>query len=215
VYVPVGFVIAVALGHFVRQAAGRRRRRAGSPLLRWRMPAAVAVALVLLFDGLVNSWPPFWERLPGAYQVDGDERAVGPAEIAEAHWALYKLGANARIASDVGELQVLGSYGDQNVIQSDNFVYTTPTFTKTLAGEIVYQQVHYISVNLLMAKSLPASGEYFPNDPNAGHWYHPLPLRDLTKYNSVIGAARIYDSGNIVVYDMAGVIASGGWPYAK
>jgi hypothetical protein len=215
VYVPVGFVCAVALGHFIRQAAGRRRRAASS-MPGWRMPAAVAVALVLLFDGLVNSGPPFWERLPGPVQVDGNERSVGAEVIAEAHWALYKLGRGNRIAADDAGYQVLGSYGDQNPLQNLYMLYTTPVFTQAIAEIVVYQEVHYISIDLAMSKSLPASGAYFPgNDPNAGHYLHPIPLKDLTKYNNLPGVARIYDSGNLVMYNLVGVGNRGAWTYAK
>jgi hypothetical protein len=43
---------------------------------------------------------------------------------------------------------------------------------------------------------------YFPVDPNVGNYTRPLPLADLTKFNQVPGVARIYDSGNIVIYDL-------------
>ncbi len=51
---------------------------------------------------------------------------------------------------------------------------------------------------------LPASGQYFPVDPNVGKYTRPLPLADLTKFDHVPGVARIYDSGNIVIYDLKG-----------
>jgi len=216
VYVPVGFIAAVALGHIVGLGSGRRPRAAAGLLLRWRMPAVLAAALELLSDGLANSWPPFWERLPGAHQVDGNERSVGPEEISEADWALAKLGPGNRFASDNGEYQLLGTYGDQNVLENDATLFISPVFTQAVAGLVVYQQVRYISIDRRMSESLPASGSYFPgNDPGAGHYLHPMPLRDLTKYNNLPGVARIYDSGNIVVYDLAGVSAIGTWAYAK
>ena len=44
----------------------------------------------------------------------------------------------------------------------------------------------------------------FPIDPNAGTYTHPLPPADLAKFNAVPGIDRIYDSGNIVIYDLMG-----------
>lgn len=215
VYVPVGFVVAMTLGHFVRPAPARRPAARSRPI-GWRLPAVLSVALVLLFDGLVNSWPPWWERLPGAHQVDGNERSIGPQEIDEAHWALYELGPGNRIAADNGGYQVLGSYGDQNPLGDIAPLFTTPAFTRADAALVANLQVQYISVDLRMSKSLPASGSYFPGtDPDAGRYTHPIPLRDLTKYNSLLGAARIYDDGNIVVYDLAGVSDLGASTYAK
>ena len=57
---------------------------------------------------------------------------------------------------------------------------------------------------------------YFPGtDPQTGHYYHPIPLRDLTKYNNLPGVARIYDGGDIVIYGLAGVASVGTGFYAK
>jgi hypothetical protein len=51
---------------------------------------------------------------------------------------------------------------------------------------------------------LPASGQYFPVDPGVGPYPHPLPRADLAKFNRLPGVARVYDSGDIVVYDLEG-----------
>jgi hypothetical protein len=215
VYVPVGFIVAVALGHFVRPAAAATRR-AARDLPRWRVTAAVAIALVMLFDGLINSWPPFWERLPGAYQVGGNERSVDPEEIAASVWALDKIGPAHRFAADDAGFQVLGSYGDENPLNNIYFLYTSPTFTQSDAEQVVEQQVQYLWVDRRLSKMLPASGAYFPgNDPEDGHYYHPIALRDLTKYNKLPGVARLYDGGDIVIYGLAGVATVGPGSYAK
>ena len=42
-------------------------------------------------------------------------------------------------------------------------------------------------------------------DPKAGNYTHPLPLADLTKFDHVPGVARVYDSGNIVIYNLLGL----------
>lgn len=212
VYVPVGCVVGVTLWHFVRPAVAGARRRAA----RWRVTGAVAIALVMLFDGLINSWPPFWERLPGAYQAGGYERSVDSQEIAAAEWALDKIGSGHRFAADFGGYQVLGSYGDENPLNNVYFLYTSPTFTQSDAEQVLAQNVQYLWVDGRLSKQLPASGEYFPgNDPEQGRYTHPIPLPDLTKYNKLPGVARIYDGGNIVIYSLAGVANVGLGSYAK
>jgi hypothetical protein len=211
VYVPVGVIVAVALWHFVRPAVEGTRRVA-----RWRVTGAVAITLVMLFDGLINSWPPFWERLPGAYQAGGNERSVDNEEIAASTWALEKLGPGHRFAADVGGFQVLGSYGDENPLNNIYFLYTSPVFTQSIAEQVDQQQVQYLWVDSRLSKLLPASGEYFPgNDPKTGHYYHPIPLGDLTKYNGLPGVARLYDGGDIVIYGLAGVATVGLGSYEK
>ena len=64
VYIPVSLVTGLTLVRLVNAAR----------VHRWDT-AAIAVAvtgmLTLLFDGLANGWPPYWERLPGPHQVAG------------------------------------------------------------------------------------------------------------------------------------------------
>ncbi len=97
--------------------------------MRWRariVSAAVLVVVLFIFDGLVNGWPPYWERLPGPYQVAGYERSVGPEEIARAQWTLAVLGPGNRFAIDFGSSPVLGSYGYQSPVHNVAYLYTSP-----------------------------------------------------------------------------------------
>jgi hypothetical protein len=51
------------------------------------------------------------------------------------------------------------------------------------------------------AQVIPAGGNViFPGDMLAPT--KPLPLVNLTKYNSTVGAARVYDDGIINIYDI-------------
>jgi hypothetical protein len=89
-------------------------------------------------------------------------------------------------------------------------------FTQSIAEQVDQQQVQYLWVDSRLSKLLPASGEYFPgNDPKTGHYYHPIPLGDLTKYNGLPGVARLYDGGDIVIYGLAGVATVGLGSYEK
>jgi hypothetical protein len=197
VYVPAGFIAALAVARLI--TAG----------LRWRATAMAAVALagalLLLFDGLANGWPPYWERLPGPHQVAGAERSVDPDEVAAAGWALGVLGPGNRFATDVGSYPVLGSYGDQDPIRDIAYLYSSPVFARSDAERVRAQSVQYVLVDRRLSVALPASGQYFPVDPNAGRYTRPLPLADLTKFNHVHGIARIYDAGNIVIYGLRGL----------
>ena len=205
VFVPAGFIAALAVIRLTDKSLRWPIIRAD---VHMRAPAVVAVAvvatLVLIFNGLVNGWPPYWERLPGAYQVAGFERSVGPEQIASADWALAMLGPGNRFATDEGDFPVLGSYGDQNPVLTDGFLYTSPTFTQSAAQQVQALDIQYALVDQRLSEQLPASGSYFPIDPNAGTYTHPLPPADLAKFNAVPGIDRVYDSGNIVIYDLMG-----------
>lgn len=195
VYIPVSFITALALIKLVNVALEHR----------WES-AAVAVAVIsilaFLFDGLANGWPPYWERLPGPHQVAGFERSVGPQEIATADWTLAALGPGNRFAADIGIYPLLAGYGYQNPLQNVGYLYTSARYTPSIARAVRAQAVQYALVDQRLSQSLPASGTYFPGDGYSGS--QPIPIADLTKFNRVAGVARIYDSGDIVVYDLQG-----------
>jgi hypothetical protein len=205
VFLPAGFIAALAV---IRLTDNSLRWPAIRANVRRRAPVVVAVtvvaALVLVLNGLVNGWPPYWERLPGPYQVAGAERSVGPEQVASADWALAVLGPGNRFATDEGDLPVLGSYGDQETVGDDGYLYTTPAFTQAAAEQVQAQSIGYVLVDRRLSEMLPVSGQYFPVDPNVGKYTRPLPLAGLTKFNHVRGVARVYDSGNIVIYDLKG-----------
>ena len=205
VFLPAGFIAALAV---IRLTDNSLRWPVIRADVRRRAPVVVAVAvvaaLVLVLNGMVNGWPPYWERLPGPYQVAGAERSVGSEQVASADWAQAMLGPGNRFATDEGDLPVLGSYGDQNTVGDDGYLYTSSAFTQAAAQQVQAQSIGYVLVDRRLSEMLPASGQYFPVDPNAGKYTRPLPLADLTKFNHVPGVARMYDSGNIVIYDLKG-----------
>ena len=205
VFLPAGFIAALAV---IRLTDNSLRWPVIRANVRRRAPAVVAVtvvaAVMLVLNGLVNGWPPYWERLPGPYQVAGAERSVGPEQVASADWALAVLGPGNRFATDEGDLPVLGSYGDQDTVGDDGYLYTSPAFTQAAAQQVQAQSIGYVLVDRRLSEMLPVSGQYFPVDPNVGKYTRPLPLAGLTKFNHVPGVARVYDSGNIVIYDLKG-----------
>ena len=205
VFVPAGFMAALAVirltDNSLRQPVIRANVRWGAPAV---VAAAVVVALALVLNGLVNGWPPYWERLPGPYQVAGAERSVGPEQVASANWALEQLGPHNRFATDEGDMPVLAGYGDQDTVDDDGYLYTSLAVTPADVQRVQDQFIGYVLVDRRLSEMLPASGQYFTVDPNAGKYTRPLPLAGLTKFNHVPGVARVYDSGNIVIYDLWG-----------
>lgn len=97
--------------------------------LHWRprvlAGAALAAVLIMMWDGQANGWPPYWERLPGPYQVAGAERSMAPVDVAAARWALATLGPGRRFVSDGGNTQILAPMGDQVVVYENGFLLVT------------------------------------------------------------------------------------------
>jgi hypothetical protein len=169
--------------------------------------AAVATAgvLVLMFDGLANGWPPYWERLPGAYQAGGFERSAGPEDVAAAAWALTELGPGNRFAADLGNAPVIGGYGDQDPVYNDAYVYLSAPYDPVAVVRVEDDGIAYVLVDERLSRLLPASGAYFPGqDPGAGRYTRPLPRAGLAKFDRIPGVARVYDSGSIVIYGLKG-----------
>jgi hypothetical protein len=195
VYIPVSLMAGLALIRLVNVALARRWESAA-------IAVAVIGALTLLFDGLANGWPPYWERLPGPHQVAGFERSVGPEEVAAARWSLTALGPGNRFAADIGIYPALIGYGDQNPLQGVGYLYSTPAYTPAIARAARAQAVQYVLADRRLSQSPSASGTYFPGSSTTGNG--PIPLTDLTKFNRVPGAARVFDDGNIVIYNLQG-----------
>ena len=196
VYVPTALVGALALRWIIDRV----------PRLRTTafLGASLAGVLLMLVDGILNSWPPSWERLPGSHQAGGVERSIGPEEIALGNWMLASLGPGNRVAADAGNNPVVGSYGDQTPILGDAFLYDSSLYSQSVARQAQLQAIRYVLADMRLTRQLPASGQYFAMDPKAGQYTHPLPLADMTKFNHGPGVARIFDSGDLVIYDLSG-----------
>lgn len=197
IYIPISLLVALGLAWFTRASLSRLWRRCSTGL-------AGAGVVVLVFDGLANGWPPYWERLPGSHQVAGFERSVGPEEVATAQWTLEALGRGNRFAADIGIATLLSTYGYQNSIRGIGYLYTSPRLTSSVKRRAAAQALRYVLVDWRLSRSLPVSGSYFPGDANANRYVHPLPLSDLGKFDRSRATARLYDSGDIVIYDLWG-----------
>jgi hypothetical protein len=195
VYIPVSLMAGLALIRLVNVALARRWESAA-------IAVAVTGSLALLFDGLANGWPPYWERLPGQHQVAGFERSVGPEEIAAARWTLTAIGPGNRFAADSGIYPALIGYGDQNPLQGVGYLYSTPAYTPAIARAARAQAVQYVLADRRLSQSLSASGTYFLGSSTTGNG--PIPLAGLTKFNRVPGVAQVFDDGNIAIYNLQG-----------
>jgi hypothetical protein len=192
-YIPVSVLAALALTRLVNSSSVRRWGAAVSVVV-------LAAVVTLIVDGLANGWPPFWERLPGPHQVSSFESSVGPEEIAAAYWTQAYLGSGNRIAADAGIYPVLLGYGDQNALQDISFLYATPTWSPPVANQAVQDQVQYVLTDNRLTQLLPLNGTYFPGDTTPVS--KTLPAANLNKYNHIGGVARVFDDGNINIYDL-------------
>jgi hypothetical protein len=192
-FIPVAYVLAMFA------VVVERRRVRGAV---WDA-AALATGGVLSIGAVTGGWPPWWERLPGPYLAAGFERSVDAQALAASSWAAAALGPNQRFGSDAGSAPVLASYGRQDVVRDIAPLFTASEPTAAVLALVKDSAVRYVMVDRRLANMLPASGAYFPVDPNANRYRTPLKFSSLDKFDDS-GASRLYDSGAVVIYDLQG-----------
>jgi hypothetical protein len=186
VYIPVGYTIAVAL--------------AARPLTALRRACAAAATVILVAGGISMGWPPWWERLPGSYVVDGFESGVTGESVAAANWAAVALPPGQRIAADYINNLLFGTIGNQNPVNGVSVLYCSQDWTLTDAVFSRQQAINYLVVDLRTSEYRAPDGTIFQE---ANGCSAPLARANLAKFDAVPGMTRVYDSGNIIVYRLS------------
>jgi hypothetical protein len=190
-FIPVGYTLALGCTGVRFPLRGRRATSIGG---------ACALAAVLVAGGLATGWPPWWERLPGRYATDGFESGITADGIAAATWTRQGLGPGHRFAADYISNLLLGSYGGQDPVNGVSQLYCGPTWTLVNDYQARQQAIRYLLVDLRLSTHRPPIGQYFTSQ--SPQCPMPIPRDYLTKFDAVPGVSRLYDSGNIVIYEL-------------
>ncbi|HLZ70231.1 MAG TPA: hypothetical protein VKV26_10035 [Dehalococcoidia bacterium] len=198
-FVAIGFVAAPG------PAAHRLRGRLGTLM---RVSVLAPCATVMFVGGLIIGSAP-WARLPGPYIVGADDRSIDSEGIAAAEWTLGALGPDNRITSDRYGTLLLGSIGEQRSVTGliDRIptgliaLFTSPTIGLDELNTIEHGDIWYIEIDRRISMSLPRT-TYFDSDPPRSSPVNPAAL---AKYDNLDGVSRLYDSGNIILYDINGL----------
>lgn len=198
VFVGLGLVIAAA-GVFL--LSGRRGGKG------WLALGAVYVTIVFLGGIIVGSGP--FSRLPGPYEVGADTRSVDPLGVAAARWEKLHLPSGARVLTDRSNSQLSVAYSDIEP-QGGAFrgkrvatVFFTEQFGPAQNELIQGAGVDYLVVDMRLSRGLPLIGRYFERGEPATKT--PIRAAALRKFDAVPGLSRIYDNGQIVVYQARGI----------
>ena len=178
--------------------------------LSWKQTSLITFAISIVFLGGVTS-PP-WLLLPGPYLVAADARSIEPEGIQAALWVPSHFGLKNRIATDRTNQLLMSAYGDQRIVTGleDNIdvtlVFFSPSFGPNEVALLRRAQVRYLVVDLRLSKALPALGFYFePGEPGSFQHTTPISLEALTKFSTIPQINRVFDSGDIVIYDVGGL----------
>lgn len=186
-----------------------------SPWLRWtgrgRRWLATGFVSIVFASGLVVGWPN-WARLPGPYLVSADTRSIEAEGRTAADWTYEALGPNNRLAADRINRLLQNAYGQQRIVHGlADGVELAPVFQSEEFGpreiELLRRgRVRYLVVDRRLSTALPVLGMYFdPTEPGAFGYVQPISRAALDKLDGLFGIDKIYDSGNIAIYDLQSV----------
>lgn len=166
------------------------------------------VLIVVFIGGTLIAMGSSYESLPGPYAVSADSLSVEPEGIEAATWTLAYLGPNNRIGTDRINQMLMSTYGDQRIVTrlDDNVdisgIFYSPQLDANDIATLRYAGIRYLAVDLRLSTSLPLVGFYFENDQPTS----PISRDALTKFNTVPSLNRLFDSGNIIIYDTGALI---------
>jgi hypothetical protein len=206
-FLPIAYLLTIFITHFWPTRTWKLSRKAISLI-------TCAISIMFL-GGVILEAGPAWSSLPGHYIVIADVRSVEPEGIQAAAWSFSYLGPNNRIGTDRINRMLMLSYGDQRIVTGlDDKVDVSPIFSSSSLGSkevgILRQaKIRYLVVDLRLSTSLPLLGIYFEEgEVGSFQLTSPISRAALTKFNDIPGINRLFDSGNIVIYDV-GTIGGG------
>jgi len=167
--------------------------------------AAIAIGGVLLGTG------PDYQRVPGPYLVEANQRSIDNYSIAAADWAQTHLPPETRIAADREDSALMAAVGHLSPVTTrDGLVNVGPLYFAneigpTQKGQILRGQIRTLLVDDRWTTSLPNDGYYFEptNHATGTHTIQKLTTEELNKFSKWSGARRIYHSGPISIYDLS------------
>ena len=201
-FIPIASVLAIFVVQFWPVAR-----------LRWSHIVLLTGAMSLVFiGGVVLGVGPASALLPGPYEVIADTRSIEPQGIQAALWTRTYLQPDNRVAADRINQILLGTYGDQHVVTSiEDNIDLSPVFLSSSINDedrALLQQadVHYLLADMRLTRSLPLLGYYYEMD-EADAFHHKTPIDEqaFAKFSTSPQVNRIYDGGDIVVYDVGGL----------
>jgi hypothetical protein len=194
-FIGVAFVVALAALEALDRFPAPGLTRAG---------ASAAAGLLLI--GSVVSGASHAERLAQPYRVAVAGRHLDPPGVAVARWARDVLGPGARIAAQEADARLLLVDGRQHVFAGTNppiaSVLQTPTLYRWQLELLRREGIRFVVVDARTSSANVSSGYFFPRQ--AVGPQDRFPAAVVTKFERA-GAQRIYDGGDIVVDDLAGV----------
>jgi len=189
----------------LRAAVGVLRRRPFRVVFRAGLVAAI---LTVTLGGVVLGTAPA-TRFPGPFIVGADARSITDEGVDTALWERAVLGPERRIAADRVNRLLAGSYGHAHVVyDGSEGVSTWQLFLSPSVGPdeirlITKASIEYVVIDRRLSSGLPLVPFYYEEgELQKGNHTEPVAPSVLGKWDTAAGVNRIYDSGNIQLYDV-------------
>jgi hypothetical protein len=198
VFVALGFIVAVGL---IETSTFIKDQRL------WRGMIAASVTIIFLGGIVAGSSPQ--TRLPQPYLPAAESRSIDHQGIMAAAWAHDVLGPDNRMVGDRIQTNLMGAYGTQRMIVNLNDqvsvsgLFLRPELSEEDRSLISDMRIRYLVIDRRIAGARPILGYYVEKWEQLIYKYTPpIAIAVLDKYNSIPGVSRIFDSGDIVIYDL-------------
>lgn len=205
VFVPLVFILATGIEYL---RLPWLLDRLGPLLARFRVLIFIPFATVIFCSGIIAGWSP-WARMPWPYIVGADTRSVEPQGLAAAAWAIEALGPNNRMAADRVNLTLMGTYGEQRLITdlidkvSISGIFLATNLGPNELAALSDARIRYLVVDRRISRMQPLSAHYYETWEQMVAPYYKTPrLQVLEKFDHVAGVSRVFDSGDILIYDV-------------
>ncbi len=195
----IGLSFVVALGSI---ELWQSRRANG--LLRVVVTASVAI---IFMGGVIAGWPPQL-RLSQPYRVAVGDRIIEPQGQVAAQWFRSYLGPNNTLGADISNGLLMLVYGEQHAYAGrwpdTEDILETVEMPEWQNQILQRWQIRYFVVDRRLISRNNMAGLYF--DQTGGG---PIPSTKLYppeiygKFDKQPKVNRIFDSGNIVIYDVS------------
>lgn len=199
-YVGIAFVVASGLVAFRFKQSQYRLK----PLI------LTGYVAILFMGGVIAGWSPSL-RLAHPLLINVDGATLPPQGLEAARWMLDKLGPNQKIAAPSSDATLMQAYGRQYVMTGKIYsIIDLLTQPHTLDWQTDVLQkigVRYLAVDRRRISWNSMSGQYF--DSATGIVQNPdefFPPEVAAQFDWQLKAPRIFDSGDLVIYDV-GVVS--------
>ncbi len=190
-YLAIGFVLAVGI---VKHSHARHYHRL-------TFAGGVALVTLLFLGGLAAGVPAYYGRLPGPYLVGAFERSIETQGVSAAKWTAEVLGPGQRFATDFDNYHLLGSYGRQSPSFSLSKVFFASSLGPAEQREVRDHVIDYLLIDRRFSQA-PAMRRFYYNPSEPRNPTGPLPAAAQEKFDHVPNIDRIFDSGDIIIYDV-------------